>query len=106
MIERDDENPLPEMSEAVLSDDDVAALVRDLSACTQVNEILVKTGPGAAGENQQPTLDEAACLLLERSVRGVQIRYHYQGANWMDTLMPVANGIRLVRIRHDTDTVA
>lgn len=95
------EEELPEVSEAVLGDDDIASLVRDLRACTEVNEIVLKTGPGGADDQQQPTLDEAAQLLLERAVRGVQIRYRYDKADWMDTLMPVADGIQLVRIRHD-----
>ena len=95
--------PLPEMTEALLSDDELAALVRDLQALTEVDEIILKTGPGSADDLSQPTLDEAAQLLLERCVRGVQIRYRYDDALWMDTLMPVAEGTRLVRIRHDRE---
>jgi len=97
----DDSEKLPEMSEAVLSDDEVAALVRDLRACTEIMGITIKSGPGGADDQRQLSIDEAAQLLLERAVRGVQVRYRYDGAGWTDTLMPTADGIRLVRIRND-----
>lgn len=97
-----EQEKLPQMSEAVLTDDELAALVRDLRACTEVDEIILKTSPGRVDDQQLPTLDDAAQMLFERSVRGVQIRYRYGDASWMDTLMPVADGIRLVRIRHDS----
>jgi hypothetical protein len=103
MVSEEQEN-LPEVSEAVLSDDELAALIRDLRACTEIAEIRIKSGPGSADEHQQSTLDDAAQLLFDRSVRGVQIRYRFDDADWMDTLMPVAEGIRLVRIRHDFDS--
>lgn len=103
MNHEEEENELPEMTEAVLSDDEVAALVRDLHSLTEVDEIILKAGPGSADDESQPSLDEAAQLLLERNVRGVQIRYRYDDARWMDTLMPTAEGIRLVRIRHDLE---
>lgn len=102
-----DEEKLPDVSEATLSDEDVASLVRDLRSLTTIEQIVIKAGPGGAGgaggadDSAQPTLDEAAQLLLERAVRGVQIRYRYDDADWTDTLMPVADGVRLVRIRHD-----
>lgn len=96
--------PLPEMSDAVLSDDEVAALMRDLRTLTTIDEIIVKAGPGRADDAPQLTLDDAAQMLFERTVRGVQVRYRYDDALWMDTLMPVAEGIRLVRVRHDADT--
>jgi hypothetical protein len=99
-----EEDKLPEMSDAVLDDDQLAALFRDLRQCVEVDEIVLRTGPGRADDAGQATLDDAESLLAEREVRGVQVRYRYDGANWMDTLMPVADGVRLVRIRHDTPT--
>ena len=103
MSSKSDE-PLPEMSDAVLGDDEVAALMRDLRALTKIDEIIVKSGPGRADDAKQLTLDDAAQMLFERTVRGVQIRYRYDESLWMDTLMPVAEGIRLVRVRHDPDS--
>lgn len=97
------DEPHPEMSDAVLSDDEVASLIRDLRACTVIDEIIVKSGPGHVNDAPQTSLDDAAQLLMERAVRGVQIRYRYDNARWMDTLMPIAEGIRLVRVRHELE---
>ena len=47
------------------------------------------------------TLADARRLLEERAVRGLQIRYRYDGADWWDTLMVLPEGWRLVRIRHE-----
>jgi len=90
---------LPQVREAMLQDDEVAALIRDLRACAQVHEILVRSAPRQQPSSGTVTLDEAAQMLMERTVRGVQIRYRFDGFDWMDTLMPVAEGIKLVRIR-------
>lgn len=98
----EEQDKLPEMSDAVLDDEQLAALFRDLRQFVEVDEIILKTGPGRADDQQQPTLNEAESLLAERLVRGVQIRYRYDDAHWMDTLMPVAEGVRIVRIRHDS----
>ena len=97
----DEPDKLPDVSEATLSDEDVASLVRDLRSLVAIEQIVIKTGQGGADDSAQPTLDEAAQVLLERAVRGVQIRYCYDDADWTDTLMPTADGVRLVRIRHD-----
>jgi hypothetical protein len=50
---------------------------------------------------QSLSLEQARQLLLEGRARGIQIRYHYDGADWWDTLMRTPQGIRLVRIRHE-----
>ena len=90
---------LPEVREAILQDDEVAALVRDLRSCAEVHEVLVRSAPRQQPQSGTVMLDEAAQMLMERTVRGVQIRYRFDGFDWIDTLMPVAEGIRLVRIR-------
>ena len=47
------------------------------------------------------TLDDARQHLRARTVRGLQIRYRHDGADWWDTLMVVGVNYRLVRIRHE-----
>ncbi len=94
--------PLPPMSEAVLTDEQLAALFDDLRRLVRIDGIVIRDGSGRARDVAgAELLDEAHAMLTGRMVRGVQIRYRYDGAAWCDTLMPVALGIRLVRIRHD-----
>lgn len=96
-----EDQTLPPMSEIVLDDEQLAALFDDLQRLVRIDRIVIKTGRGRADAAGPQCLDEAHAMLAQRTVRGVQIRYRYDGAAWCDTLMPVAQGIRLVRIRHD-----
>jgi hypothetical protein len=90
---------LPDMTDAILGPDDVAALFRDYRACTGAIKIQVKSGPGLVAAHAPPTLDEAQELLLSHGARGLQLRYSFGGSEWCDTLMPVSSGFRLVRIK-------
>jgi len=92
---------LPPMSDAVLDDGAVAALFRDVRELAELEEIIIKAGPGYVDGQQAVTLDEAERLLNEKAVRGLQLRYRHQGAQWWDTLMPTPQGVRLVRVKHD-----
>lgn len=95
------DEPLPPLSVATLDDEAFDALLRDLRALTQVDEVIVKRGPGRIGDDAGAyTLDDAERLLRERAVRAVQIRYRHDGARWWDTLTIVPEGVRLVRVRH------
>ncbi|HET6407737.1 MAG TPA: 4Fe-4S dicluster domain-containing protein [Chthoniobacteraceae bacterium] len=94
-----DDVPLPEMSDAVLGSQELAALFGDYRACTSAVRIQLKSGPGLVAPHASPTLDEAIELLLTRRVRGVQLRYEFSGSQWCDTLMPVDSGVRLVRVK-------
>jgi hypothetical protein len=46
-------------------------------------------------------LADARELIATRAVRGLQLRYRYQDADWWDTLMLVGDHFRLIRIRHE-----
>ena len=93
------EDRFPALNDAVLDIEKLTALFRDYRECTVIGEILAKPGPGYVPTGSQPSLGQAEELLQTRAVRGVQIRYRYGESNWCDTLMPVADGIRLVRIQ-------
>lgn len=92
--------PMPPMNDAVLDDAALASLFRDIGQLTQVDEIIIKQRPGHVNDAQQVTLQEALELLRFRQVKGVQIRYRHDGAHWWDTLMPIGESVRLVRVRH------
>ena len=91
--------PLPGMSDAVLGAEEIAALFRDYSACASGIEIQIKWGPGRVASHPRPTLEEAQQLLLDSRVRGLQLRYAFNGEMWRDTLMPISSGVRLIRMR-------
>jgi len=93
---------LADLNQATLDWPGVETLLRDIEACTQVTEIIPKfAAQGYVPDSETVTLDIARRMLSGRSVRGLQIRYHYEGADWWDTLMVVGLQYRLVRIRHD-----
>ena len=94
--------PLPELSEGLLDAQQIEQLLRDIELCAQVSEIIPKFAPRAhVPENPQLTLTDARQLLDTRAVRGLQIRYRYDGHEWWDTIMVVGDQFRVVRIRHE-----
>ena len=91
-----------EMVQSVIDGDTLDDLVRDLGACTDVIGVLVKRGGGHVGEEDMGMDLMAGRVMLEREdVRGMQVRYLYEGYTWMDTLMKVKRGYQLVRVRHE-----
>ncbi len=92
---------LPELLETILDEATVDQLFADIAELTRVIEVIPKTtGRGYVGEQSIP-LDEARQMLRGRDCRAIQLRYVHEGAQWWDTLMPMPNGTRIVRIRHD-----
>jgi len=95
---------LPDLQQSVLDPGTLAQLFVDLETCTQIVEIIPKAAAkGYVAEETQITLSSAQELLLTGKIRGLQIRYLYQGSQWWDTLLPAPNneGFRIVRIQHD-----
>lgn len=95
---------LPEVRNALLDHQGVSSLFSDIRSLTRVDQIMVKHQSASTANEPCVSLLEAERMLISGEARGVQIRYFHDGANWFDTLMCVANGIRLVRIRHDSDS--
>lgn len=89
--------PMPEMREGLLEAVQVEQLFTDLADCTRVLAILEKGG--AQNHAKSSTLDLAAACqrFLNREVLAIQIRYHYDGCEWTDTLLHSPAGIRAVR---------
>lgn len=93
---------LPELHTTVLDATQVEQLLSDIEACTELVEILPKySAQGCVPNTVGVSLTEARALLATRTVRGLQLRYRYEGADWWDTLMVAGEGYRVVRIRHD-----
>lgn len=97
---------LPDLNMTLLDADQIEQLFRDIEQCAQITEIIPKYAErGHVPDSAGVTLAEARQLLANRSVRGLQIRYRYDGADWWDTLMLTGGQFRLVRIRHDFGAV-
>ena len=95
---------LPELTESVLSPDQIRELFRDIEALTQIVEIIPKHGSrDYVDDSIELDLATARDRLLDRTYRGLQIRYQYDGGLWWDTLIRIPEGIRIVRIRHEFD---
>ena len=92
---------LPELNEAELDDHTLTALFYDIETCTQVLEVIVRHVAAGYVGPQRVSLKHARRLVQERAVRGVQIRYVYDEAEWWDTLMVLPTGVRIIRIEHE-----
>jgi len=91
---------LPELCEGVLDVSQVERLFTELAALTQVVAILEKGGAQEYGHTKGFDLETARRRLLSRQCCALQIRYRFDGAEWTDTLLSTAAGIRAVRCRH------
>lgn len=101
---------LPPMREALLSEDQVRQLFSDIEALATDVLLMQRsarapraTASKATTAEQLRTVQDA---ILSGTVPRVQIRYHWQAANWIDTLERRDDGIRLIRITHDPAAVA
>lgn len=93
---------LPALHTTLLDAAQVQRLLADIEACTELVGILPKyTAQGRVPDQADITLAEARALIASRAVRGLQVRYRYDGADWWDTLIQAGDHYRVVRIRHD-----
>lgn len=90
---------LPELLDQVIDEATLLTLVGDIEALTRVQEVLVKGAPADRAQTGALTPRQAVELLRTGQVRGVQIRYHHDGVDWLDTLMRTPAGTRVVRMR-------
>ncbi len=91
--------PMPEMREAHLDALQVTQLFSDLGACTQILAIQEKGGKQDHAKSNGTDLAAARHRILNREVLAVQIRYRYDNAEWIDTLLQTPAGIHAVRCR-------
>ena len=86
--------PLARLTTAVLDAETVEALFLDLATQVEVDSVLIK---GQAGTYAGLAGLDAARQALAAGARGIQIRYRWAGAGWLDTLLSTPAGVRLVR---------
>jgi MauM/NapG family ferredoxin protein len=93
-----DEVELPELREAELDPGGLRALFADLAAATEIQEVRLKRASTDRGHAASLSVEEALEALLGGSVRGVQVRYHYDAQDWCDTILQTPHGYRVVRL--------
>ncbi len=89
---------LPELTQTELDPETFHALFTDLEACTEILAVIPKAGPGYTAP-KTISLTEGQHLLISEQIRGLQIRYTYDGDEWWDTLISDGACIRLTRIK-------
>ncbi|MDP2316359.1 MAG: hypothetical protein Q8P41_25905 [Pseudomonadota bacterium] len=91
--------PLPDLHTSDLDPAAFGALFDDLERHAEVLDVLVKGDAARRASDVPVPLREAQAMLAAGLVRGVQIRYRWDGAEWRDTLMRAPLAIRIVRMR-------
>lgn len=100
--------PLPDLQQAHFDAAELDTLLRDIAACARIMEIIPKFSATArVPDNPVLTIDDGRRLLHSGEARAVQFRYHFESADWWDTIMALPGGMfRLVRIQHHFATPA
>jgi hypothetical protein len=97
---------LPPMREALLSEEQVRQLFADIESLASDILLMQRSARSQRAAASKVTTEEllrlAQATLLSGDVPRVQIRYHWQEANWIDTLERRDDGVRLIRIAHNT----
>lgn len=91
--------PVPPMWQAGLDAGAIEQLFADLTVAVEVLSVQGKAGAGQYASAEPLTLASARERLMSGEFPGVQIRYRFEDREWIDTLLRVAHGFRLVRCR-------
>jgi hypothetical protein len=95
---------LPPMCEGLLSAEQVRQLFSDIESLASKVMLMQRLPNAQRASNPVLSTPEqlraAESTLLSGAMPRVQIRYHWESVNWIDTLERREDGIRLVRIKH------
>lgn len=93
--------PVPLLVEGLIDRATLARLFTDIQTAGTVLGVREKGLPVECADGD--TMPPAVALerLLAGTARAVQLRYHFDGHEWTDTLFATATGFRVVRCRHD-----
>lgn len=92
---------LRDYHEAMLDPATLQRLFIDLDGAAEVLAVLAKGGGTTRAHGGTMTLEEGRQLFMSNKIKGLQIRYRYEGAEWWDTLMHTPEGVRIVRIEQE-----
>lgn len=100
-VNLDDDERLREFHEAFVDAATLEQLFVDLESVADVFAVMAKGGSTDRAHGGTLSLEEGRALFVWKKVRGLQIRYRYQGSEWWDTLMHTPKGVRIVRIEQE-----
>lgn len=89
---------LPELYQTQMNVEGLQALFTDIKHCTRVVEVMVKHHPQAYVPEGTVSFEAAREMLLAGDVRGLQVRYVYEGQYWWDTILRRGEGFFVTRI--------
>lgn len=89
----------PDVFHGELADDELLAFRGDLQGLGTPIAVRVKPATGAYCSDGQETLESAFEHLMAGRVSGVQLTYRHEAIDWLDTLIKLPRGYRLVRAR-------
>lgn len=92
--------PMPEIVQAMLSFEELAALAADLSALTIVHSVSGKNGSRQNASSTPLTLTQGIEQVRQGELPALQVAYEFDGHTWTDTLFRLPQGVRLVRCQH------
>lgn len=92
----------PEMVEENIDISTLMTLVSDLTNVAHIEQVIVKGGEFELASQGDISLPDAVELLLDKKVRGVQIRYRWDNIDWFDTLLNAPQGVKIVRVKAPT----
>lgn len=98
---QDQDIEFPDVHQGVLDDATLEQYFYDLEHATRVFGVLVKGAPERYANERNMKLSTAREIFEKGLVRGMQVRYVWNGGEWWDTLMRTPQGVRLVRIQQD-----
>ena len=99
-----DLNTLPPVREATLTLQDLDSLLADIEQLASDVTLLQRANQSGYDSSTVPNASHrfklARTALVSGQTNRIQIRYHWQGKFWIDTLEKQDCGFRLVRIAH------
>lgn len=95
---------LPTVSLEELDESAFAALMLDLALRGHDCDVTVKTAACMqGGAAPSASLAAAGYALARGHVAAIQVRYQYNGARWVDTILKTADAFKLVRMESHFD---
>lgn len=93
--------PVPLLVEGLIDRPTLTRLFAEIQSAGTVLGVREKGGPAeyASGEDMPPAV--ALERLLDGTARAIQVRYHFDGHEWTDTVIALPAGFRVVRCRHE-----
>jgi hypothetical protein len=90
---------LPDLQSSTLDAETLDQLFFDLAKLAEVLDVRLKAAATARANAAAASLEDARLALVQGQTLAAQVRYRFQGVEWIDTLMKTADGVRLVRMR-------